>query len=99
MWHRLRSCRLLMLANVFTWSWSVGANESMAAEADRSPIALAVTSDGSRLLVANQTAGSVSLIDPKARRVDPRTWHRRPTERRGDLGRWATRPGSALVRL
>ena len=32
-------------------------------EVDRSPIALAVSPDGSRLLVANQSAGSVSLID------------------------------------
>ena len=40
-----------------------------AAEADRSPIALAVAVDGSRLLVANQTAGTVSLVDPVARRV------------------------------
>jgi len=40
-----------------------------AAEPDRSPIALAMTPDGSRLLVANQTAGSVSLVDPAAGRV------------------------------
>ncbi len=38
-------------------------------EVDRSPIALALTRDGSRLLVANQTSGSVSLVDPKAGRV------------------------------
>ena len=32
-------------------------------EPHRSPIALALSSDGTRLLVANQTAGSVSLVD------------------------------------
>jgi YVTN family beta-propeller protein len=36
---------------------------------DRSPIALALTADGSRLLVANQTSGSVSLVDPKLAKV------------------------------
>ncbi len=38
-------------------------------EPDRSPIALALSLDGSRLLVANQTAGSVSWIDTKAGQV------------------------------
>lgn len=36
---------------------------------DRSPVALAVSVDGSRLLSANQTAGTVSLIDPVAGEV------------------------------
>ena len=36
---------------------------------DRSPIALASSPDGSRLLVANQTGGSVALVDPAAGRV------------------------------
>ena len=50
-----------------TW---VGPVRAVAAdEADRSPIALAVSRDGSRLLTANQTAGSVSLVDPLARRL------------------------------
>jgi YVTN family beta-propeller protein len=40
-----------------------------AAEPNRSPIALALTVDGSRLLVANQTAGTVSLVDPKLGKV------------------------------
>jgi YVTN family beta-propeller protein len=35
-------------------------------EPHRSPIALALASDGSRLLTANQTSGSVSLVDPAA---------------------------------
>ncbi len=38
-------------------------------ELHRSPIALALSADGARLLVANQTAGSVSLVDPRAGRV------------------------------
>ncbi len=35
-------------------------------EKDPSPIALAVSADGSRLLVANQGNGTVALIDPRA---------------------------------
>lgn len=38
-------------------------------EPHRSPIALALTADGSRLLTANQTSGSVSLVDPIAGKV------------------------------
>jgi YVTN family beta-propeller protein len=38
-------------------------------EPHRSPIALALSVDGSRLLTANQTAGSVSLVDTAAGRV------------------------------
>jgi YVTN family beta-propeller protein len=39
------------------------------AEPHRSPIALALSADGTRLLVANQTAGSVSLVDTQGGRV------------------------------
>ena len=39
------------------------------AEPHRSPIALALSVDGTRLLVANQTAGSVSLVDTRSGRV------------------------------
>ncbi len=46
---------------------------SRAAEPDAaknpSPIALALSSDGSRLLVANQGTGTVALVDPKAGKV------------------------------
>src|SRR4051812_26598143 len=35
----------------------------------RSPIALALSSDGARLLTANQTSGTVSLVDARAGRV------------------------------
>ena len=35
----------------------------------RSPIALALSADGTRLLTANQTAGTVSLVDPIAGKV------------------------------
>ena len=38
-------------------------------EPHRSPIALALSSDGTRLLVANQTAGSVSLLDTASGKV------------------------------
>jgi YVTN family beta-propeller protein len=38
-------------------------------EPHRSPIALALSADGTRLLTANQTSGTVSLVDPKAGRV------------------------------
>ncbi len=38
-------------------------------EPHRSPIALAVSPDGSRLLTANQTAGTVALVDPESGRV------------------------------
>jgi len=38
-------------------------------EPHRSPVALALSADGARLLVANQTAGSVSLIDTRSQRV------------------------------
>ena len=39
------------------------------AEPHRSPIALALSADGARLLVANQTSGTVSLIDTKSNKV------------------------------
>ncbi|HEX8203939.1 MAG TPA: hypothetical protein VF590_25920, partial [Isosphaeraceae bacterium] len=42
------------------------APDPQTATAHRSPIALAVSADGTRLLTANQTAGSVSLIDARA---------------------------------
>ena len=38
-------------------------------EPHRSPIALALSADGARLLTANQTANSVSLVDPIAGKV------------------------------
>jgi YVTN family beta-propeller protein len=38
-------------------------------EPHRSPIALALSSDGNRLLTANQTAGTASLIDTRSGRV------------------------------
>ncbi|MHB1556940.1 MAG: YVTN family beta-propeller repeat protein [Isosphaeraceae bacterium] len=38
-------------------------------EPHRSPVALALSADGSRLLTANQTAGTVSLVDPAAGKV------------------------------
>jgi YVTN family beta-propeller protein len=50
-------------------SWILVASGAGAAPEDgphRSPIALALSADGTRLLTANQTAGTVSLIDPRA---------------------------------
>jgi YVTN family beta-propeller protein len=47
----------------------VAAASREGAEPHRSPIALALTADGSRLLTANQTSGTVSLVDPVAGRV------------------------------
>src|SRR3954454_20905460 len=44
------------------------AEEDSAAK-NPSPIALALSADGSRLLVANQGTGSVALIDPKEGKV------------------------------
>jgi YVTN family beta-propeller protein len=50
-------------------SRSPGTPASSPDEPHRSPIALALSADGSRLLVANQTAGTVALLDTKAARV------------------------------
>ncbi len=65
-------------------------------EVDRSPIALAVSADGSRLLVANQSAGSVSLVDLASKRVirETKTGDRpigvaiSPDGRRGLVAHW-----------
>jgi YVTN family beta-propeller protein len=43
--------------------------EPKASEPHRSPYALALSADGSRLVTANQTADSVSLVDPVAGKV------------------------------
>ena len=45
------------------------ASLAIADEPDRSPIALALNASGSRLLVANQTSGSISWVDTRAGRV------------------------------
>jgi YVTN family beta-propeller protein len=45
------------------------ASPPAATDPHRSPIALAVSPDGTRLLTANQTSDSVSLVDPTAGRV------------------------------
>ncbi len=62
---RPKRLSVLTLA-LFALVLSVRSEAQEAKSIDRSPIALALTSDGSRLLVANQTAGSVSLVDPKS---------------------------------
>ncbi len=50
---------------IFTLCLSLAASTSMAlaVEPHRSPIALALSADGTRLLSANQTAGTVALVD------------------------------------
>jgi YVTN family beta-propeller protein len=48
---------------------SIGANPKTTPDAYPSPIALALSHDGSRLLVANQWTGTVSLVDTKAGKV------------------------------
>ncbi len=71
MWHR--SGPRNVLARLGWWlvigSFVGWAHVSLAVEVDRSPIALGLSSDGTRLLTANQTAGTISLVDPVARRV------------------------------
>jgi len=47
----------------------VAAGSSPGEEPHRSPIALAVSADGALLLTANQTSGSVSLVDTRSARV------------------------------
>ena len=56
-------------------------------EPHRSPIALALSPDGTRLLVANQTAGSVSLVDTHTGKVLHELADRRQARRRGHLAR------------
>lgn len=47
-------------------SISAGPNDSAKpSQHDRSPVSLSLSSNGSRLLTANQTSNSVSLVDPK----------------------------------
>ena len=56
---------LLAVAGLGFGSARPGSDDpSTAVEPHRSPIALALSPDGSRLLTANQTAGTVSLVDP-----------------------------------
>ncbi|WP_165234188.1 beta-propeller fold lactonase family protein [Aquisphaera insulae] len=62
--------RLLALAVAIGFAHaSASAVKAAAEEPHRSPIALALSPDGRRLLTANQTAGSVSLVDVEQDRV------------------------------
>jgi YVTN family beta-propeller protein len=54
---------LLALAVMFASLWPHPSAGESKSEAHRSPIALALSADGTRLLTANQTSGSVSLVD------------------------------------
>ena len=60
--HRLISTYLFLILTLTT-SVGMSAEDRVASDVDRSPIALAISTDGSRILVANQTANSVSWVD------------------------------------
>ena len=66
--HRPRRLPSLLIAAA-TLAGVARADDGPKGGPDRSPIALALSADGSRLLVANQTAGSVALVDPVLGRV------------------------------
>ncbi len=68
-------------------------------EPHRSPIALALSADGTRLLAANQTAGTVSLVDTEVGAGAPRAQDRRQACRRGPLEGRPSRRGHPLVWL
>ncbi len=57
---------LSIVALALAWT---GAATAVDDQPHRSPIALVLSSDGSRLLTANQTSGTVSLIDPRSGRL------------------------------
>jgi YVTN family beta-propeller protein len=61
--HRPKRLVFLALGLALTGASSRADETGTTAEPDRSPISLALTSDGSRLLVANQTNGSVAWVD------------------------------------
>ena len=65
----------------------------------RSPIALALSADGTRLLTANQTAGTVSLVDTRRGQGARRGRDRRQAGGRGALAGRHARGRHALVRL
>lgn len=58
----------MVLALVFGFLGDAAA-ETPSPEVHRSPVALALSADGSRLLTANQSSNSVSLVDPKSGKV------------------------------
>ena len=60
------STGLLTVALILAWVLPASAADD---PPHRSPIALALSSDGSRLLTANQTSGTVSLVDTRSGRV------------------------------
>jgi YVTN family beta-propeller protein len=64
---RLAPWTLLLVSLPF--AFGAGDGGKAVPQTYRSPIALALSTDGSRLLVANQGSGSVALVDPKAGKV------------------------------
>ena len=103
---------MLALGAAILWPWTSGRRRRHGGsepksrdagraedEPHRSPIALALSADGTRLLAANQTAGTVSLVDTKAGRVlDELKTGDKPVGRRA-LERRPSRRGHALVWL
>jgi YVTN family beta-propeller protein len=65
----MTSAALALLVTAALADKPKGDESSRAAEPHRSPIALALSDDGTRLLTANQTAGSVSLVDTESGKV------------------------------
>lgn len=61
--------RIVLIVGGFGLAWAPGLVSGGASEPHRSPIALAVAPDGTRVLTANQTSDSVSLVDISAGRV------------------------------
>jgi YVTN family beta-propeller protein len=73
---------VLIVGSALLWPWRMAdggdtpardlspvAPNASETEPHRSPIALALSADGTRMLAANQTAGTVSLVDLKSGRV------------------------------
>jgi YVTN family beta-propeller protein len=65
---RMRGPALALIIPVLGFVTGVS-TAARSAEPDRSPVALALSADGARLLTANQTSGTVSLIDTRAGKV------------------------------
>ena len=101
-WRTMRSLTFLAVGMIVVSMVAVRGGDAPApspTEPHRSPIALALSNDGSRLLTANQTAGTVSLVDTPTARV---LHEIRTGEKPAGVAlsrRWQTRGGHALVRL
>ena len=65
---RLTSLLLLIAVAGFTSATGIAAEESLAVQFRR-PVAIAVSHGGTRLAIANQRSGTISLVDPQKKRV------------------------------